>query len=73
MSFHSENLPVPPGDDRSEAIEHVVAEVEGEIRHGQVSEDVSHLLTERLEAAGIALPPDAVDDLAEAIENDVSL
>lgn len=73
MTIHNENLPVPPGDDRSETIEHVVADVEDDIRHGRVSEDLSHLLEERLDAAGVELPPDAVEDLAEAIENDVSL
>ncbi|MDF2507278.1 MAG: hypothetical protein K0Q52_1137, partial [Microbacterium sp.] len=32
-----------------------------------------HVLAQRLEAAGVSLAPEAVDDLAEAIENDVSL
>ncbi len=73
MSIHSENLPVPPSDDRSEAIEHVVADVEDDIRHGRVPDDVTHALEERLSTAGVELPRDAVDDLAEAIENDVSL
>ncbi|MFB8386441.1 hypothetical protein ACFC3F_04780 [Microbacterium sp. NPDC055910] len=59
--------------DRAEAIENVVEEVADEIRHGQVSGDVSHLLGQRLDAAGIALPPEAVEDLAEDIETEVSL
>jgi hypothetical protein len=73
MSINPANLHVALGDDRTEAIEHVVSEVEDDIRHGRVSDDVSHLLGQRLEAAGVSLAPDAVDDLAEAIENDVSL
>jgi hypothetical protein len=73
MGIHNENLHVALDDDRIEVIEHVVAEVEDDIHHGRVSDDVSHVLAERLEAAGVSLAPEAVDDLAEAIENDVSL
>lgn len=73
MSINPENLHVPLGDDRSETIEHVVADVEDDIRHGRIPDDVSHDLEQRLDAAGVELPPEAVDDLAEAIENDVSL
>ena len=73
MSNHHGNLHVPLDDDRSETIEHVVADVEDDIRHGRVPDDVSRLLAERLEAAGVPLPQDAVEELAEAIENDVSL
>ncbi|MFH8250441.1 hypothetical protein ACH3VR_08775 [Microbacterium sp. B2969] len=60
-------------DDRTAAIERVAAEVEDDIRHGRVTDDMSRLLTERLEAAGISLAPAAIDELAEAIETDVSL
>ena len=73
MGIHDENLHVALDDDRIEAIEHVVAEVEDDIDHGLVSDDVSHVLAQRLEAAGVSLAPEAVDDLAEAIEADVSL
>ncbi|WP_347975851.1 hypothetical protein [Microbacterium sp. ProA8] len=73
MGIHNENLHVALDDDRIETIEHVVAEVEDDIHHGRVSDDVSHVLGQRLEAAGVSLAPEAVDDLAEAIENDVSL
>ncbi|MFK4834515.1 hypothetical protein ACI3KY_02170 [Microbacterium sp. ZW T2_14] len=73
MSIHNEDLRVALDDDRIETIEHVVAEVEDDIHHGKVSDDVSHVLAQRLEAAGVSLAPEAVDDLAEAIESDVSL
>ena len=73
MSIHSDDLPIAPGDERADAIEHVVADVEDEIRHGRVPGYVTRVLRERLDAAGIALAPDAVEDLAETIENDVSL
>ena len=73
MSIHHENLHVALDDDRMETIEDVVADVEDDIHHGRVSDDVSHVLGQRLEASGVSLAPEAVDDLAEAIEADVSL
>ena len=73
MSLHNAHLHVAPDDDRAETIEQVVAELEDDIRHGRVSDDVSLLLGQRLESAGVSLPPNAVDDMAEAIETDVSL
>lgn len=73
MTIHHSHLRGALHDDGVEAIEHVVAEVEDDIQHGRVSDDVSHLLDQRLHAAGITLAPEAVDDLAEAIETDVSL
>lgn len=72
MSIHS-HLHGAIDSDTAEAIERVVAEVEDDIQHGRVSDDVNHLLAQRLEAAGVSLAPEAVDHLAEAIENDVSL
>lgn len=73
MSNHHAHLHVALDNDQAEAVEHVLAEVEDDIQHGRVSDDVSHLLGKRLEAAGITLAPEVIDDLAEAIENDVSL
>lgn len=73
MSIHNAHLNVPLDDDRTETIERVVADVEDDIHHGRVTDDVSHLLGQRLEASGVSLTPDAIDDLAEAIETDVSL
>ena len=73
MSLHHAHLHVAPDDQLAEAIDRVVAELEDDIRHGRVADDVSRLLGRRLEAAGVSLPPNAVDDLADAIEADVSL
>ena len=61
------------GDDTTEAVEQVVEEVRDDIRHGHVTDDVSHVLEERLGEAGIGLRPETIDDLAEDIENDVSI
>ena len=66
------NLPLGE-DDSAEAIDHVVEEVKDDIRHGHVMDDVSHVLEERLGEAGVDLAPEALDDLAEDIENDVSI
>lgn len=62
-----------PTNDDDEAVEQVMEEVREEVRHGHVEDDVSHVLDERLEEAGIHLRPEVVDDLAEEIENDVSI
>jgi len=58
--------------DEAEVVEHIADDVRDEIRHGQVEEDVTHVLEERLDEAGVTLRPEAIDDLAEDIENDVS-
>ncbi|WCD93003.1 hypothetical protein [Microbacterium sp. nov. GSS16] len=60
-------------DDDTEAVEQVVEEVRDDIRHGQVDDDVSNVLEERFDEAGVRLRPEAIDDLAEDIENDVSM
>jgi hypothetical protein len=62
----------PPVIDEAEVVEHIADDVRDEIRHGQVEEDVTHVLEERLDEAGVTLRPEAIDDLAEDIENDVS-
>ena len=38
------DIRVSPGDDDAAAVEQVVAEVRDDIRHGQVDDDVSHVL-----------------------------
>ncbi len=65
-------------DDTVEVITHtdtpesIAEDVRDEIRLGHVQDDVSHVLEERFEEAGIDLRPEEVDDLAEEIERDVS-
>jgi cobalamin biosynthesis protein CobT len=75
MTDATDFAPDGPSDpsDTEEAVEQVVEEVRDDIRHGQVDEDVTHVLEERLEEAGVSLRPEKVDDLAEEIENDVSI
>ncbi|TDN92441.1 hypothetical protein [Microbacterium sp. BK668] len=74
MSIHNAHLEGGlDDDDRTAAIERVVAELEDDIRHGRVMDDMSRLLGERLEAAGVSLAPAAIDELADAIETDASL
>jgi hypothetical protein len=58
--------------DGVETAESIAEEVKDEIRLGHVQDDVSHVLEERFDEAGIELRPEAVDDLAEEIEKDVS-
>jgi molybdopterin-biosynthesis enzyme MoeA-like protein len=71
MTAHEHSQPVS-GEDEEDLIEHVVGDVRDEILHGQVADDVSHVLEERLHEVGVDLRPERVDDLAEDIENDVS-
>lgn len=66
------NLP-PSATDDTEVVEQIADDVRDEIRHGQVEDDVSIVLEERLEEAGVELRPESIDDLAEDIENDASL
>jgi hypothetical protein len=71
----SDNIPrdiLSDGDDETAAVEQVVEDVRDDIRHGQVEDDVSTVLEDRLAASGLEMRPEAVDDLAEDIENDVS-
>lgn len=56
----------------TETPESIADEVRDEIRLGHVQDDVSHVLEERFDEAGINLRPEAVDDLAEEIEKDAS-
>lgn len=58
--------------DGVETAESIAEEVRDEIRLGHVQDEVSHVLEERFEDAGIELRPEAVDELAEEIEKDAS-
>jgi hypothetical protein len=72
MSTEREQSGLAGGDD-TDAVEQVVEEVRDDIRHGQLEDDVSSVLEDRLTEAGVELRPETIDDLAEDIENDVSL
>ncbi|MDQ4047424.1 MAG: hypothetical protein M3127_08685 [Actinomycetota bacterium] len=57
----------------AESVEDIADEVRDDIRLGHVvDDDVSHVLEERLEGAGIDMRPEDVDELAEKIERDAS-
>ncbi len=58
--------------DGVETAESIAEDVKDEIRLGHVQDDVSHVREELFDEAGINLRPEAVDDLAEEIERDVS-
>lgn len=60
------------GAESPETVDGIAEEVRDEIRLGHVEDDVSHVLKERLDGAGISMRPEDVDDLAEDIERDVS-
>lgn len=60
------------GAENPDTVEHIAEEVRDEIRLGHVEDEVSHVLEERLDDAGISMRPEDVDDLAEDIERDVS-
>ena len=74
----ADSAAAPSGDDAVEEVdgvetaESIADEIRDEIRLGHVQDDVSHVLEERFDEAGIRLRPEAVDDLAEEIENDAS-
>lgn len=61
-----------PVETQEETVQEIAEDVRSEIRLGHVEDDVTHVLEERLDEAGVHLRPEAVDDLAEDIENDVS-
>lgn len=59
-------------DPRESKVEAIASEVLEEVKHGQFDGDVAAVLEKRLTAAGIRLRPEAIDSLAEDIENDAS-
>ena len=62
----------PEATKSPETVEDIAEEVRDEIRLGHVDDEVTHVLEERLDDAGISMRPEDVDDLAEDIERDVS-
>lgn len=69
---NQEPLSAEPAESQEETVQQVAEDVRSEIRLGHVEDDVTHVLEERLDEAGVHLRPEKVDDLAEDIENDVS-
>lgn len=69
---NQEPFAADPAESQEETVEEIAEDVRSEIRLGHVEDDVTHVLEERLEEAGVHLRPEKVDDLAEDIENDVS-
>jgi hypothetical protein len=67
-----ENPPRPAPGDSAETIERIADDIRDDVRLGHVQDDVSHILEERLDEAGIEMRPEDVDDLAEEIEKDAS-
>jgi hypothetical protein len=55
-----------------ETVERIADDLRDDVRLGHVQDDVSHVLEQRLEEAGIEMRPEDVDDLAEEIEKDAS-
>ncbi|WP_309105319.1 hypothetical protein [Arthrobacter sp.] len=67
-----ENPVRPAREDTAEAVERIAEDIRDDVRLGHVQDDVSHVLEERLDEAGIEMRPEDVDDLAEEIEKDAS-
>ncbi|MBT2566294.1 hypothetical protein J7I84_07245 [Arthrobacter sp. ISL-85] len=66
------NDEIAAGADPHETPESIAEDIRREIQLGHVQDDVSHVLEERFEEAGIEARPEEVDDLAEEIERDAS-
>lgn len=65
--------PAPPAPkNTAETVERIADDIRDDVRLGHVQDDVSHVLEERLDEAGIEMRPEDVDDLAEEIEKDAS-
>ncbi|MCY1673484.1 hypothetical protein OVA06_01935 [Pseudarthrobacter sp. SL88] len=60
------------GTPPEETPESIADDVRHDIQLGHVQDDVSTVLEERFEEAGIDARPEEVDDLAEEIERDAS-
>lgn len=67
-----ENPARPAREDSAETVERIADDIRDDVRLGHVQDDVSHVLEERLDEAGIEMRPEDVDDLAEEIEKDAS-
>ena len=55
-----------------ETPESIADEIKDEIHLGHIQDDVSHVLENRFQQAGINMRPEEVDVLAEEIERDAS-
>ena len=66
------NDQIVAGTDPDATPEAIAEDVRHDIQLGHVQDDVSHVLEERFEEAGIKARPEEVDDLAEEIERDAS-
>jgi hypothetical protein len=72
------DTPFAPDDDAVEGVasmetpESIADEIKDEIHLGHIQDDVSHVLENRFQQAGINMRPEEVDDLAEEIERDAS-
>jgi len=59
-------------NDTEEVIERIAADVLDDIEHGRVAGDTAAILAERLAAEGIELRSEAIDSIAEDIEEQAS-
>ncbi|MDT0170921.1 hypothetical protein [Pseudarthrobacter sp. BRE9] len=66
------NDEIVAGTEHHETPESIAEDVRHEIQLGHVQDDVTHVLEERFEEAGIEARPEEVEDLAEEIERDAS-
>lgn len=60
------------GTEHLETPETIAEDVRHDIQLGHVQDDVTDVLEERFEEAGIEARPEEVDDLAEEVERDAS-
>ncbi len=58
--------------DPAETVEDIAEDVREDIKLGHIEDDVSHVLEERFDEAGVEMRPEEIDDLAEEIERDAS-
>ena len=66
------NDEIVAGTEHHETPESIADDVRHDIQLGHVQDDVTHVLEERFEEAGIDARPEEMEDLAEEIERDAS-
>jgi hypothetical protein len=59
-------------DDTTEAVERIAQDLIEDIEHGRVRGDTAEVLEERLKAEDIELRPEAIEALADDIEEEAS-
>lgn len=59
-------------DDTMQAVERIAQDLIEDIEHGRVRGDTAEVLEERLKAEGIDLRPEAIEALADDIEEEAS-